>query len=444
MPNRFDHHAKITPENQAALSAPASLNPLADPRELVAALFNSSTVGLAILDPQLRYTAVNDTLAAMNGLSAEAHLGRTVRDILGDAADLAEPVMRRAFATGEFISRSRLSAVLPIGTELRSWIVDYFPLKDTKGKVTQIAAIAVEVPVRTNLVVPLPELGNIALDAPADDLPCPACGSSKVARNDSPPAPHFRDHAGSVPRTTAELITHIGPPPRFALYSALFKDLDHRTAETILKASRIRRVAKGEYFCRQGEIATRLYILKSGRVKVSGTTQTGKEILVCWMGPGDVFGLDAVAKPAIQNVWSVCACEASEALELEKSTIQELAHSCPTFYQNALWIAVRWAHELQARFEQIATEVVEQRLARAVLDLAAPLNRNNAEPIELRASDEELAQMVGTTLFTVSKVLNRWKRLGHVQKGRKRLLIRDLAQLFQVAQGPPDESTSVA
>src|SRR5947208_2465614 len=71
------------------LGAPEAFS---EPEQLLAAFFGASTVGLAILDDQLRYQAINNTLAAMNGVPAEAHLGRTLRDVLGDAASKLDPI----------------------------------------------------------------------------------------------------------------------------------------------------------------------------------------------------------------------------------------------------------------------------------------------------------------------------------------------------------------
>jgi len=59
--------------------------------ELLGAYFSASRVGLCILDAGFRYLAINQTLAEMNGLSADAHLGKSVREILGDIAELVEP-----------------------------------------------------------------------------------------------------------------------------------------------------------------------------------------------------------------------------------------------------------------------------------------------------------------------------------------------------------------
>jgi PAS domain-containing protein len=58
--------------------------------ELASAYFSASNVGLCILDPGLHYIAINRELAKMNGVPAEDHLGRTVREILGEVADPIE------------------------------------------------------------------------------------------------------------------------------------------------------------------------------------------------------------------------------------------------------------------------------------------------------------------------------------------------------------------
>lgn len=78
----------------------AALQVLSHPEQLVAAFFNASTVGLAVCDEQLRYQVVNETLAVMKGIPADAHLGRTVRDILGQTADVIERKLKRVLTTG--------------------------------------------------------------------------------------------------------------------------------------------------------------------------------------------------------------------------------------------------------------------------------------------------------------------------------------------------------
>ena len=102
-------------------------------------------VGLAILDRQLRFESINTALASMNGIPAEDHIGKTVRDILGGAAAKVEPLFRRVFLTGEPVLNVELSAKLPTRNEPGYWIESWFPVKDAAGAVKQVAALVVEV-----------------------------------------------------------------------------------------------------------------------------------------------------------------------------------------------------------------------------------------------------------------------------------------------------------
>ncbi len=121
------------------------VNMLTDPEQLIAEYFDSSTIGLCILDSQMRYASVNDALAKMNGIPAEEHMGKSVRELLGDVADLIEPQMRRAFSKGEPILNFEVSAVLSNRREAGNWIEHFFPIRDRRGNVTRGGVVVIEV-----------------------------------------------------------------------------------------------------------------------------------------------------------------------------------------------------------------------------------------------------------------------------------------------------------
>ena len=123
---------------------------LAEAEKLFVAYFSSSVVGLSILDSELRYLAINDVLAAMNGRPASDHLGKTVREILGDFAEVVEPKLRGVLATGEPVS-FEASAKLSGRTEPGHWMLHYLPIKDARGSVTRIGALVVEISVQKKL-----------------------------------------------------------------------------------------------------------------------------------------------------------------------------------------------------------------------------------------------------------------------------------------------------
>ncbi len=118
---------------------------LIESESLLTAYFNASKVGLGILDADFRYIAINQTLAEMNGIPAEEHLGKSVREVLGDLAELVEPQVERVFATGQPALDLEISSMLPTRTEAGHWKLHFIPIKDATGKVTQIGGVVVEI-----------------------------------------------------------------------------------------------------------------------------------------------------------------------------------------------------------------------------------------------------------------------------------------------------------
>jgi signal transduction histidine kinase len=113
-------------------------------KELLAAFSHTSAVGFGICDNQLRYQSINTALAASNGISVKAHLGRAVPDILGQVAESIEPALQHVLVTGEVVSR-RIAGRLPTKQGMSYWIANYFPVKGAANKVRCTGAIAVEV-----------------------------------------------------------------------------------------------------------------------------------------------------------------------------------------------------------------------------------------------------------------------------------------------------------
>jgi DNA-binding CsgD family transcriptional regulator len=115
-----------------------------EPRELLSALFRSSTVGVAICDRQFRFHVINDALASMNGIPAAAHLGKTLHAVLGTAAAKVQPAFEHVFATGQPLSNFAVTAELPSRGAVGHWNASYFPIKDRAGQVQQVGAIVLE------------------------------------------------------------------------------------------------------------------------------------------------------------------------------------------------------------------------------------------------------------------------------------------------------------
>jgi len=109
-------------------------------------LYRSAPVGLCELDREIRFVRVNDRLAELNGVPADMHIGRTVRQVVPDVADFAERTSEEIFRTGEpVLDREFTGETLAHPGLQRTWIEDWWPLKDERNEVTGISVVVKEI-----------------------------------------------------------------------------------------------------------------------------------------------------------------------------------------------------------------------------------------------------------------------------------------------------------
>jgi len=111
----------------------------------LSAFFEASPIGFAIFDDLLRCKAVNRALAALTGIPARDHAGRTPREILGDSAGEIEATLRQVLSTGQPLCNVKVVLSLPMQSSPRHWAGSYFPIEDLKGNVRQVGAAMVEI-----------------------------------------------------------------------------------------------------------------------------------------------------------------------------------------------------------------------------------------------------------------------------------------------------------
>jgi CRP-like cAMP-binding protein len=119
--------------------------------------------------------------------------------------------------------------------------------------------------------------------------------------------------------------------------------------------------------------------------------------------------------------------------------MRHLLETEPRVAVNALrFIAARY-HDLQRRYRQLMTERVERRLARALLRLVHDAGRRVDAGIEITfpVSRQDIAEMTGTTLYTVSRLLSAWEAQGIVQSGRQHIVLTKPHALVAIAEDLP-------
>jgi CRP-like cAMP-binding protein len=90
----------------------------------------------------------------------------------------------------------------------------------------------------------------------------------------------------------------------------------------------------------------------------------------------------------------------------------------------------------------MSTQQVEQRVAHALLRLAKQSGRKVEHGVEIDfpISRQDIAQMTGTTLHTVSRILSAWEQQGLIEGGRQRIVLREPHKLMVLAEESPGES----
>jgi len=194
-----------------------------------------------------------------------------------------------------------------------------------------------------------------------------------------------------------------------------------------------RSVAGAAILCREGESADALFMTLAGRLKLTQLSAEGQEVVLRFAGPGDVFGglavLDGKAYP-----FTASAVEPSRVLLWSRAALGDLFTRLPAFQRNVLSIVGGHGRETLDRVRELTTETVPRRIARALRRLLAQGQDQAGGILVTGVTQQELAQMAGTTLFTVSRTLAGWQRAGILRTGRGRVLVRDLAALVRLAE----------
>ncbi len=219
-----------------------------------------------------------------------------------------------------------------------------------------------------------------------------------------------------------------------------FRGLQTTDLQAVLQASGRRRVQGNAFFFHQGDPATTFYVLSQGEAKLTQVTPEGHQMLVRFAGPGECFGGIAALMNADYTL-SAQAVADCQALTWKGETLAQLMERYPRIALNVMAVQAEQYRQLLDRYQQLLTERVEQRVARTLLRLAGQVGQKAEDGvlIGLPLSREDLAEMTGTTLYTVSRILSGWERQGLVEAGRERVLIHHPHLLVAIAEDlPPD------
>jgi CRP/FNR family transcriptional regulator, nitrogen oxide reductase regulator len=228
---------------------------------------------------------------------------------------------------------------------------------------------------------------------------------------------------------------NLRPDPSVLADVPLFAGIDAPGREDVLATAHIRRIAKGDPVFEQGAPASAFFVLLDGHVKAVQTTPTGQQVVVHVVKPGEFFGCVALMG-ARHYPATAFAVQESLALTWNVAALKRLVERHPSIATNALVGMGARMSDMRARFRELSTERVERRIAHALLRLARHSGRKIEDGVEIDfpITRQDIADMTGATLHTVSRTLSKWEADGLLDGGRRRIVIRQPHRLVAIAE----------
>ena len=215
----------------------------------------------------------------------------------------------------------------------------------------------------------------------------------------------------------------------------LFATLSAAELDAILSEARSVRYPKNATVFEQGAEAQSFFLLLHGHVRAAKMTPAGQQIVVRYIAPGETFGV-AMAIGLATYPATATAVDDSVVLVWPSAAWPRFVAQHPALATNTLQTVGTRLQEAHTRVIEMSTEQVERRIAHAILRLAKRAGRKVEAGIEIDfpISRQDIAEMTGTTLHTVSRTLSGWEQQGLIESGRQRIVLRDPHRLFGLAE----------
>lgn len=223
------------------------------------------------------------------------------------------------------------------------------------------------------------------------------------------------------------LLSHLPP----------FSRLDVSAIREVLDQANSWRYEAGTAVFEEGDAADRFFILLDGYIQVVRITPAGEQVIVLHIPTGQLFG---IAKALGHTTYPASAITVTDCVALSWPTQMwdDFAARYTGFATDTYKTVGGRMGDMNDRVVEMATQQVEQRIACAVLRLVNQTGRKVSGGIEIGfpITRQDLSEMTGTTLHTVSRTLSGWEKLGIVKSERKKITVCAPHQLVVISTAP--------
>ncbi|MCF7884909.1 MAG: Crp/Fnr family transcriptional regulator [Candidatus Marinimicrobia bacterium] len=206
----------------------------------------------------------------------------------------------------------------------------------------------------------------------------------------------------------------------------IFYRLNDENLEKISKIVSKKHYNKDEMILFEEESGSNLYLIKSGRVKVTRINSDGDEVILSILGEGEFFGEMAILGGTTRSA-NVTSLEESEVLRLTRQDFMNLLKSHPDI---SIYILEEMANRLRKSdqlIKDLSLSNAEHKIAMSIIRLSEELGTIKRGQVEIEdlPYQKDIANMAGTSRETVSRTLKKFERNGFLEKKGRKLIIFD-------------------
>jgi len=205
--------------------------------------------------------------------------------------------------------------------------------------------------------------------------------------------------------------------------SRLFDGLAPSVKTSFLAEGHVTNVQPNVRLCSEGQRASNLFLLTKGQIKYYRLTSEGKQVILYWLEPGDVFGLGTLLPEPLPYIGSADSISTCEVVSWNHVTMRQFAMAYPQLACNTLGIVLHYLALLADRHSGVLGSTANDRIAKALLSIGDRKGNLHSTGVEIDITNEELASLADVSPFTVSRVLSDLRRKCAVTKRRKGLRI---------------------
>ncbi len=218
----------------------------------------------------------------------------------------------------------------------------------------------------------------------------------------------------------------------------LFERLSPDELRRLEQRARIRKFPKNTPIYFPNEAAESVFLLAEGRVKLCSYTPDGKQAILAFIEPGEVFGELTLAGEAQRDEHAE-TMQPSTVVLLPGEVVSELMHHSPALSLGVTKLIGLRRKRVERRLKTLLFRSNRERLLHLFLDLAEQYGETHPDGVRIRVrlSHLDLASVIGTTRETMTLLLGELRTSGLIGVERHRFVILNLARLAAAVGMPP-------